>query len=69
VTSQMLKCPAGCGGERKAGQMACPGCWRQVPAELKREVHRTWRAYCKTSTNAAFKEYCEVRDRALMAIP
>ena len=39
-------CPTpGCGRTAAAGQLLCPMHWRRVPADLKAEVWRTWKAW------------------------
>lgn len=43
------ECPSGCGRSLKVGHLMCGPCWREVPADVQREVNRTWRAYSKAA--------------------
>lgn len=39
----MTKCPAGCGRDIMSGHLLCGPCWHALPADLQRDVMRTWR--------------------------
>lgn len=46
-------CPTGCGRSVRMGHLMCPGCWREVPRHLQRDVLRTWRAYSNAANHGA----------------
>lgn len=68
------KCPTGCGRAQSRGKFLCSKCWAEVPADLQRDVYRTWRAYSKAASTHAdnFREtrdaYYAAREAALAAI-
>lgn len=38
------KCPVPmCGEDARAGHLLCRSCWGAVPADVQRQVNRTWR--------------------------
>lgn len=49
----MILCPVpGCGASRKTEDyLMCLECWRHVPKTLQRNVHRTWRAFIRATTD------------------
>ncbi|MBI1758003.1 MAG: hypothetical protein HYR62_02025 [Actinobacteria bacterium] len=36
-------CPGGCGQPVPRKHFACPGCWRRLPVELRREINASHR--------------------------
>lgn len=70
------ECPVGCGRGVPKGRLMCLVCWREVPAELQREVNRTWRRYRlivdnparEASRGDARAAYQRARDAAVGAI-
>lgn len=43
VVAEGIECPTGCGrGVAGFGLLMCGTCWREVPADLQRQVYRTW---------------------------
>lgn len=54
-------CPTGCGRSVRRGHLMCPGCWREVPRHLQRDVLTTWRAYSAAATRGA-DNFPEKRD-------
>lgn len=69
------RCPTGCGRSVRLGHLMCPGCWREVPRELQRDVLSTWRAYSLAARRGAddFRDrreaYEAARSAALASIP
>lgn len=43
AVAEQIDCPTGCGrGVAGFGLLMCGTCWREVPADLQRQVYRTW---------------------------
>lgn len=62
-------CPVGCGRHRRSGHLMCATCWREVPAPLQRDVHRTWRAWTRDLRDAeAMRAYRQASDTAIASI-
>jgi len=58
----------GCHAPRNPSQLMCLTHWRQVPAELRHEVWRTYRAYKRNVTNATWLAASLARDEAIEAV-
>lgn len=39
-------CPAECGRNQKPDKFLCLPCWSALPAAVRANVNRTWRAFC-----------------------
>lgn len=62
-------CPIpSCNRTVSRGKLMCPRCWGAVPPHLQREVYRTWRAWQRDNTDAAFAAYDHARTAALEAV-
>lgn len=59
-------CPTGCGRKAGEGKLMCYSCWKEVPADIQREVWRTFRAW--RGGTGPWKAYLEARDKAIGAI-
>lgn len=46
-------CPCGCGQAIARTRVACPAGWYRLPADLRDDVNRTWRARRPDLTNQA----------------
>lgn len=65
----MNECPTGCGRARPAGKLMCARCWAEVPADLQREVYRTWRARQRAPRDReALRAYRDAANAAQAAI-
>lgn len=62
-------CPTGCGRSVRAGHLMCGACWREVPRHLQRDVHRTWRAFCRAAGDEEFIAYEMAREAAIASVP
>jgi hypothetical protein len=62
-------CPVGCGRKHNKGKLMCLQCWREVPAELQREVNRTFKAWWADTRNGdKFSAYLSAKNAAIGSI-
>lgn len=63
-------CPTGCGRHAQPGHLMCRTCWYKVPANLRADVWRTWKAWRRrNATEADFERYHEAREAAIASVP
>jgi hypothetical protein len=55
-------CPVpGCGAAIRRGMLSCKECWYRVPAALRRQVNRTWRAFSSAQRRRAEERFALLR--------
>ena len=51
-----------CTGPARSGQLMCRSHWFDVPAEIRRMVNKTWRAYSTAASTGAPAVFAAARD-------
>ena len=67
-TTHTRDCPTECGRIARAGHLMCPDCWEATPAQLRRNVLRTWSRFSISFDYDSRRAYQRAQNAAIAAV-